>query len=434
MAAPRKPLSSLSDEAIVARVVGGEVELFELLMRRNDARLYRAARSILHDDRDVEDVMQEAYVRAYEHLNEFEGRSLFSTWLTRIAVHEAFARLRSRKRFQPLDADEDETEVPDPTSPAGTPEEQASDGEINELLQSAVARLSSDFRDVFILRSQEGMSVAEVSARLSIPEGTVKTRLHRARVRLQEILAESAPELPSMYELDATRCDRIVGAVFRRIPYRPERLPIDEGLARGRALQQELAGRRSCRFFSDEPVPREAIEIAIQCAATAPSGANCQPWRFVAVGSVEKKRAIREAAEQIEYQFYHGARTPTEWREAIAPIGTDWRKPYLETAPWLVVVFCEAYGLHPDGSPRKHYHVRESVGIACGLFVMALQRMGLSTVTHTPSPMGFLARILGRPPNERPFMLMPVGYPAPDATVPVLARKAFQDVAVFDDA
>ena len=424
-------VSSLSDEAIVARIRSGEDALFELLMRRHSARLYTAMCAILHDETEAEDAMQEAFVRAYEHLHEFEGRARFGTWLTRIAVHEALARVRFRKRFEPLDVDSDDPRVS--THPAGSPEQLASDVEMSSLLQSALSKLPDEFRSVFVLRASQGMSVTEVAALLGITEGTVKTRLHRARLRLQDMLLESIePQPASTHEIDATRCDRVVGAVLRRLPYRPERVGVDEGLARGRALYEELQKRRSCRFFSDEPVPREAIELAIRCASTAPSGANCQPWRFVAVSSAETKRAIREAAEQVEFQFYNGGRTPPEWRDAVKPLGTDWRKPYLEAAPWLVVVFAEAHGVRTDGGPRKNYHVRESVGIACGLFLVALHRMGLSTLTHTPSPMGFLGRILGRPNHERPFMLVPVGYPAPDATVPDLARKPFEEIAVLD--
>jgi iodotyrosine deiodinase len=433
MASEDSSVSSLSDEAIIARIRGGEVALFELLMRRNNARLYRAACGILHDEAEAEDVMQEAYVRAYEHLHEFEGRARFSTWLTRIAVHEALARLRFRSRFESLDTTSKQRS--DSTRPESSPEQQASDVEMGSLLRRALDKLPDDFRSVFVLRAGHGLSGAEAAERLGIPEETVKTRLHRARARLQEVLLESIePELASIHDVPVTRADRVVRAVFRRIPYRPRRLHIDEGLARGRTLRDELEQRRSCRFFSNEPVPREAIELAIRCASTAPSGANCQPWRFVAVSSGQTKRAIREAAEKVERDFYEGGRTPQEWRRAIAPLGTDWHKPYLETAPWLVVVFAEAHGVHPDGTPRKNYHVRESVGIACGLFVVALQRMGLSTLSHTPSPMDFLGRLLGRPPNERPYILFPVGYPAPDATVPDLARKSFEEVAIFDPA
>lgn len=428
----RTPLASLTDEAIVARILAGEVELFELLMRRNDARLYRAMRAILHDESEAEDAMQEAYVRAFEHLHEFEGRARFSTWLTRIAVHEAIARARFRGRFEPLEQLSDEPTFA--THPASSPEQQASNGETGSLLRSAVDKLPDEFRSVFVLRVVQGMSGAETAQSLGISEDTVKTRLHRARLRLQEMLLEgNVPAVHSIQETPPSRSDRVVEAVLRRIPYRPTRLSIEEGLAHGQALCTKLQQRRSCRFFSDEPVPRAAIELAIRCASAAPSGANCQPWRFVAVSSAETKRAIRTAVEEVEREFYEGARTPRAWLDAVAPLGTDWRKPYLETAPWLVFVFAEAHGVGADGQPRKNYHVRESVGIACGLFVVALHQMGLSTLTHTPMPMRFLGRILGRPPNERPFVLFPVGYPASDATVPDLARKPLEEIAVFDE-
>jgi iodotyrosine deiodinase len=215
------------------------------------------------------------------------------------------------------------------------------------------------------------------------------------------------------------------------IPYRPPRLPEGEMLRRGHEFFEAMNHRRSVRHFSSDPVPRELIELAVATASTAPSGAHRQPWRFVAVADPEVKRRIRVAAEEEEYQSYEGGRMPEEWREALAPLGTDWRKPYLETVPWIVVVFEELYGLNPDGSRRKNYYVKESVGIACGLFVTALHHMGLATLTHTPSPMGFLAEILGRPENERPYILFPVGYPSPDAEVPNLRRKTLDEVTVW---
>jgi iodotyrosine deiodinase len=216
------------------------------------------------------------------------------------------------------------------------------------------------------------------------------------------------------------------------VPYHRPRLPEAEMLHRGRELLAELSARRSVRHFSADPVPRELIELAIRTASTAPSGAHRQPWRFVAVSDPEVKRQIREAAEEEERQNYEGGRMPPEWREALAVLGTDWRKPYLETVPWLVVVFEEVHGVGPGGETVKNYYVKESVGIACGLFIVALHRMGLATLTHTPSPMGFLARILGRPANERPYILFPVGYPAENAVVPDLKRKPLEDVAVWD--
>jgi len=193
-----------------------------------------------------------------------------------------------------------------------------------------------------------------------------------------------------------------------------------------------LDGRRSVRHFAPDPVPRELIEAAIRAASTAPSGAHRQPWRFVAVSDPGIKARIREATEAEERRSYE-ERMPGEWLEAIEPMGTDWVKPYLDVAPWLVVVFELPW--EPDASSptgrRKNYYVRESVGIACGLFIAALHHIGLATLTHTPSPMGFLSEVLGRPPHERPFMLFPVGHPASDAVVPDLRRKGLQEIAEF---
>ncbi len=217
---------------------------------------------------------------------------------------------------------------------------------------------------------------------------------------------------------------------FDFVPYGLPALSDEERLARGRAFAELMAGRRSVRQFSDRPVPRQLVELAVEAANRAPSGAHRQPWRFVLVGEPELKREIREAAEAEERVNYEGGRMPEDWQEALAPLGTGWEKPYLETAPWLVVVFEERYGVAPDGSQRKNYYVKESVGIACGLFIAALQTMGLATLTHTPSPMAFLSRILGRPRNERPFVLFPVGYPSEDCVVPVLDRKALEEVLV----
>lgn len=215
------------------------------------------------------------------------------------------------------------------------------------------------------------------------------------------------------------------------LPYRPERLDAAEMRRRGEAFYAEMNGRRSVREFSPGPVPRELIELAIRTASTAPSGAHRQPWTFVAVSDPALQREIRIAAEAEEYQSYEGGRMPAEWKEALAPLGTNWQKPFLETAPWLVVVFEELWGVNADGSKRKNYYPKESVGIACGLFIAALHRMGLATLTHTPSPMAFLSRLLGRPANEKPFILFPVGFPAADATVPDLQRKRLEEVALW---
>ena len=216
-----------------------------------------------------------------------------------------------------------------------------------------------------------------------------------------------------------------------RIPYRPTRPDPAEMDARASAFFEELERRRSVRSFSAEPAPRRLIELAIRSASTAPSGAHQQPWTFVAVSDPETKRRIRSAAEAEERRSYE-SRMSQEWLDALAALGTDWQKPYLETAPWLVVLFEQVHGTLPDGSHKKHYYARESVGIAAGLFITAVHHMGLATLTYTPSPMGFLGQVLERPRNERAFVLFPVGYPADDATVPDLRRKPLEEVAVFD--
>lgn len=219
---------------------------------------------------------------------------------------------------------------------------------------------------------------------------------------------------------------------YRGVPLDFERLPAEETLRRAREVYARLDRRRSVREFAPDPVPREAIELAVRAASTAPSGAHRQPWRFVLVDEPALKRKIRIAAEEEEHESYVGGRMPPEWIEALAPLGTDWHKPFLETAPYLVVVFAELYGVGEDGAKRKNYYVKESVGIACGLFVAALHEMGLATLTHTPSPMRFLNQILGRPDHEKPFILFPVGYPAEGCQVPDLRRKPFDQVAVWN--
>jgi iodotyrosine deiodinase len=218
-------------------------------------------------------------------------------------------------------------------------------------------------------------------------------------------------------------------ADYRFVPYKFERLPPETMRERARAFYQAMDARRSVRDFSPDPVPRDLIELAVGTASTAPSGAHRQPWTFVLVGDPELKREIRIAAESEERISYEG-RMSDEWLEALRPLGTDWHKPFLETVPWIVAVFEQLWGEDEDGARRKHYYVRESVGIACGLFIAALHTMGLATLTHTPSRMGFLSQILGRPRNERPYILFPVGYPNPEARVPDLTRKPLEDVLV----
>jgi iodotyrosine deiodinase len=205
--------------------------------------------------------------------------------------------------------------------------------------------------------------------------------------------------------------------------------PDEERLGRLRAFRERMGRRRTVRQFSSRPVDFALIENAVEVAAGAPSGANQQPWRFVVVSDGELKRQIRVAAEAEERENYE-RRFPPEWLEALAPFGTDWQKPFLEIAPYLIVVFRIDYGL--DGDQKiKHYYVQESVGIACGFLLSALHLAGLATLTHTPSPMGFLGAILGRPANERPFLLIPVGYPAEGAEVPRLTKKSLSEVLVL---
>ena len=223
-------------------------------------------------------------------------------------------------------------------------------------------------------------------------------------------------------------------AIYRPVPLEFERLPETVMATRGRTLLERLARRRSVRDFAADPIPRELVELAIAAANTAPSGANRQPWHFVAVSDPRVKAEIRRGAEAEEREFYEGGRATPEWLAALAPLGTDWRKPFLELAPWLVVVFKEVHTADSDGVRRTNYYVNESVGIACGLFIVALQEMGLATLTHTPQPMRFLSRILDRPENERPFILFPVGYPAPACEVPSITKKGLAEVSTWMEA
>jgi nitroreductase len=219
-----------------------------------------------------------------------------------------------------------------------------------------------------------------------------------------------------------------------RIKLSFERRPVEEVAARAQAVHRAFDSRRSVRVFSADPVPRAIIEELIRAASTAPSGAHRQPWTFVAVSDPAIKSRIRQAAEAEERRNYEGGRMPEAWLEALRPLGTDAVKPYLEVAPWLVVVFAQNQLELPDGSRTPNYYVKESVGIACGLFIAAVHQAGLATLTHTPSPMGFLSEILGRPSNEKALILFPVGYPAADVTVPDIARKPLEEVAVFFEA
>jgi nitroreductase len=220
-----------------------------------------------------------------------------------------------------------------------------------------------------------------------------------------------------------------VDAETRFVPLQHVRLPPAEMLRRARALRQSLASRRSVRVFSSDPVPLEVVDECVRVAGSAPSGANRQPWSFVVVTDPALKRAIREGAEAEEREFYE-RRITDEWRRALAPFGTTWEKPFLEEAPALIVVFRHTYDVE-EGEKRLNYYTVESVGIAVGFLIAALHQAGLATLTHTPSPMRFLGEILGRPVNEKPFVLLPVGFPADDCQVPELPRKDLEQIRML---
>jgi iodotyrosine deiodinase len=221
-------------------------------------------------------------------------------------------------------------------------------------------------------------------------------------------------------------------SAYQPVPLDFQRLPPDEMVARARAYADAMARRRTVRAFSPERFPEEILRHAIRAAGSAPSGAHQQPWTFVVVTDPEHKRRIREAAEAEEKDSWE-RRMSDEWLTALEPLGVDWHKPHLTDAPALIVVFCQPYGVEdgPDG-PRKvkHYYVDESVGIAVGMLLSALHLAGLATLTHTPSPMGFLRDLCGRPAHERPYVVIPVGYPAPGATVPDLTRKPVDEIMI----
>ena len=217
---------------------------------------------------------------------------------------------------------------------------------------------------------------------------------------------------------------------IKTVPYRPERICHEESLKRLDEDYGVAEARRSIRMFSPDPVPQYLIEQAIRIAGTAPSGAHRQPWHFVAINDRETRLRIKDEAEKAEHEFYT-KKAPAEWLEALEPLGTDFDKGYLTVAPWLVVVFRRDYEELADGRRLKNYYMTESVGIAVGFFIQALHRAGLATLTHTPAPMTFLREICGRPLGEKPFVLMPVGYPADDCVVPDIARKPLDEIAEF---
>ena len=209
-----------------------------------------------------------------------------------------------------------------------------------------------------------------------------------------------------------------------------QELPVEQMRASAAAFLETMQRWRTVRDFSDRPVPRDVIEPCLLAAGTAPNGANRQPWRFVVVGDPEIKSKIRAEAEIEEQAFYNG-KAPQEWLDALEHLGTDEHKPFLEKAPWLIVIFAESYEMMDDGTKAKNYYVSESVGIATGMLITALHHAGLVTLTHTPSPMKFLNGLLGRPDNERPFLILVAGYPEEDATVPDISKKPIDEIAVF---
>jgi len=209
-----------------------------------------------------------------------------------------------------------------------------------------------------------------------------------------------------------------------------QELPTAEMLAHARSFRDTMLRRRSVRQFSSRAVPRELIEDCVSVARSAPSGANMQPWHFAVVSDPQVKRKIRTAAEEEEQRFYH-ERAPREWLDVLAPLGTDENKPYLEAAPYLIVIFAQTYGIGAEGRKIKNYYVSESVGIATGMLIAAIHLAGLAALTHTPSPMGFLNQILGRPQHEKPFLILVVGYPAEDARVPAISKKSAEETVTF---
>ena len=206
--------------------------------------------------------------------------------------------------------------------------------------------------------------------------------------------------------------------------------PVEEMKRRAAEFLESMKRRRTVRDFSSRPVPAEVIEACLLAAGTAPNGANMQPWHFVVVTDAAVKHKIRIAAEEEEHEFYHH-KAPQEWLDALAPLGTNEHKPFLEDAPVLIAIFAETYGALANGKKVKHYYVQESVGIATGILITAVHHAGLVSLTHTPSPMGFLNELLGRPAHERPFLILVVGYPQEDAAVPAIAKKPLQEIATF---
>ncbi len=212
--------------------------------------------------------------------------------------------------------------------------------------------------------------------------------------------------------------------------FKQEKILVEESHVKSKNFLESMLKRRSVRYFSNKPVSKDIIQNILVVANSAPSGANKQPWIFCAIQNSGLKKQIRVAAEKEEYESYHG-RMPEEWLKDLAPLQTDWKKPFLEIAPWLIVVFKKSYDINEEGKKSTNYYVQESAGIATGFLIAAIHAAGLCTLTHTPSPMNFLSKLLNRPPNEKPFLLLPVGYAAGDCVVPVLKKKTLEDVSVY---
>ncbi len=222
---------------------------------------------------------------------------------------------------------------------------------------------------------------------------------------------------------------KLIGG-FEFIAHHQNTFGQEEMIERSREFYHKMNTRRSVRDFSDKPIPKTVIDNLVLTASTAPSGAHKQPWSFCVVSNPEIKAKIRKAAEEEEYESYH-SRMPPEWLEDLRPLQTDWNKPFLEIAPYLIVVFKKTYDLTRDGEKKSNYYVAESVGLACGFLITAIHQAGLIALTHTPSPMNFLTKILNRPENEKPFLLIPVGYPAEETYVPKLERKNLEEIATY---
>lgn len=266
-------------------------------------------------------------------------------------------------------------------------------------------------------------------ARLTEKKFITPTRLSPTR-QISQIPYKILFCVSSIHYLVGMNQQEVIRDGYPFVRHHPIHRTESELLMRSDEFLKEMNARRTVRDFSEVPVPHKVIENIVQAASTAPSGAHKQPWTFCIVTNAQVKREIRVEAEKEEYESYHN-RMSEEWLQDLRPLQTDWNKPFLETAPYLIVVFKRVYEVGADGTKKNNYYVSESVGIACGLLLAAIHHAGLVALTHTPSPMKFLTRILQRPENERPYLLIPVGYPAPETFVPKLTRKTLEEIAVY---